>query len=309
MQVIKYQYAINSDGETVNAATLIANAQVRRQIYKCISCSNILIPVLGEKNRKHFRHKPDIEVQCSPETYLHKLAKNTFYDIYNNCLRENSPFLIKILTIIRCKFNQQFLNVCKPINNIQSFDLTQYFKNVKLESKDDSFIPDLLLTNEKGDKIYVEIAVNHKSSLNKIYSKSRIIEIDIKSEEDIEIIKTKLLIESRKVKFFNFRREQIKNLCTGQCFQASVKNSKNTETDIDDLKQSKNKDLLKELAASLPKDNCFLCRHHRKNVRKDVVDTVVYCTIRKKTCKPHVAKNCIYYQPNSKSADDIEKKL
>ncbi|MBE9053676.1 hypothetical protein IQ243_25400 [Nostocales cyanobacterium LEGE 11386] len=294
MQVIKYQYAINSVGKTINAATLTANKEVRSQRYKCISCSNILIPVLGEKNRKHFRHKPDIEVQCSPETYLHKLAKNAFFDTYNTCLKENLPFLIEIITIPKCKFQQQFLDICSPKNSVQSFDLTQYFKNVKLETKDNSFIPDLLLTNDKGDKLYIEIAVNHKSSQDKIYSKSRIIELDIKSEKDIEIIETKLLIETKKVRFYNFRREQIKNLCAGQCFQTPAKNSKNTE--IDQLKQNKNKDILKELAASLPEDNCFLCRHHRKNVRKDVIDTVVYCTVRKKTCKPHIAKNCIYYQ-------------
>ena len=108
MKDIEYQYAINSIGKIVNAVDLIASIEVRSKTYKCLSCGNILIPVLGEKIKKHFRHKADIQVQCSPETYLHKLGKSRFYDIYNSCLDEKLPFWIEIEVKQKCKFQKQF---------------------------------------------------------------------------------------------------------------------------------------------------------------------------------------------------------
>jgi hypothetical protein len=313
---IKYQYAINSNGKTVNAGDLIPSIEVRSETYKCFSCGNILIPVLGEKIKKHFRHKADIQVQCSSETYLHKLGKIRFYDIYNSCLTEKLPFWIEIAVKQKCKFQKQFQHICTLKNCTERFDITQYFKNIKLERKDNSFIPDLLLTSDKGEKIYIEIAVSHKSTQRKIHSGNRIIELAIDQESDLNMIERKILLESDKVIFFNFKREQIKNFCDGQCIETNnirtkteevkAKKTINKRDGIKKTTDSRNKRydaLLRELAKSQFKENCFFCHHYAMNAH-DTIDTPIYCKVRKKTCNPHVAKNCKHYQPDIKLISD-----
>lgn len=291
MQDIKYQYAINSSGKTVNATNLIASIEVRSETYKCLSCENFLIPVLGEKRKKHFRHKADIQIQCSLETYLHKLGKIRFYDVYNSCLAKKIPFLIEITFTQRCNFQKESQYICTFRQGKQRFDITQYFKSIKLEKKDECFVPDLLLISDKGEKIYIEVAVTHKSTQEKIDSGHRIIELTINCESDINILDRRLLSESNKVEFFNFKREQTKNFCSGQCVEKiNFKKTINGKSNRNDI-------LRKQLVTSQFKENCFLCHHHAINTHS-AVDTPIYCRVRKKTCNPHVAKNCKHYQPD-----------
>ncbi|MBW4565702.1 MAG: hypothetical protein KME32_32400 [Mojavia pulchra JT2-VF2] len=314
---IKYQYAINSKGRTVNAVELIANIEVRSETYKCLSCGNILIPVLGEKRKKHFRHKADIEIQCSQETYLHKLGKIRFYEIYSSCLSEILPFWIEIAVKKKCQYQKQFQSICPVMNSKETFDLTQYFKNIKLEKKDNYFIPDLLLTSDKGDKVYIEIAVSHKSTQRKIHSGNRIIELAISQESDLNILDRRILSESNRVIFFNFKRDQIKNFCNGQCIQINnlkpkieeikPKKNMNKREEVKKSSDSRNKRndaLLRHLAKLQLKENCFFCHHYAINA-KDTIDTPIYCKVRKKTCNPHVARNCKHYQPDIKLISDV----
>jgi hypothetical protein len=319
MQDIKYQYAINSNGETVYAANLIASQEVRNEAYKCVSCDHTLIPVLGEKRKKHFRHKADIQVQCSPETYLHKLGKIRFYEIYTDCLANKIPFWIEIEVTQRCTFYPQFQQICRFWNKYKKrFDLTQYFKKISLEKKDNSFIPDVLLTSEKGETLYIEIAVTHQSTIEKISSGYRIIELTIHQESDINILESNCLSEKDTVKFFNFRREHTKHMCAGECVHKMQVRTKTKEYEPPKLKFKKpeikqpptpekiskrNDVLLKQLATSKFKEHCFLCRHHTINVL-DTIDTPIYCTVRKKICNPHIAKHCKHYQPDIKLISD-----
>jgi len=60
------------------------------------------------------------------------------------------------------------LNVQKKF--LRKIDITKLFKKIDLEKRDSSFIPDLLLKSEK-EKIYVEIAVTHKCSDEKLILK------------------------------------------------------------------------------------------------------------------------------------------
>ncbi|MDZ8238474.1 MAG: hypothetical protein RMZ69_15045 [Nostoc sp. ChiQUE01a] len=319
MQDIKYQYAINSSGETVNAANLIASKEVRNEAYKCVSCDHTLIPVLGEKRKKHFRHKADIQVQCSLETYLHKLGKIRFHEIYTDCLAKKIPFWIEIEITQKCTFYKQFQHLCRFRNKYNKrFDLTQYFKNIRLEKKDNCFVPDLLLTSDKGEKLYIEIVVTHQSTIEKISSGHRIIELTLHQESDIKILERNFLSENDTVEFFNFRREHTKNMCAGECVhkmqvrteikqyeppQLRVKKLEIKKTPIPERTSTRNDVLLKQLATSQFKEHCFFCHHHTINAL-DTIDTPIYCKVRKKTCNPHIAKNCKHYQPDMKLISD-----
>ncbi|MBD2291908.1 hypothetical protein H6G06_00055 [Anabaena sphaerica FACHB-251] len=137
---------------------------------------------------------------------------------------ENIPFWIEINFTIYCSFYEQELLVpCTFSKCKHKFDLTQYFKDIKLETKDGSFIPDLLLISEKEDKIFIEIAVTHKSTLEKMQSKQRILELNIRSELDINTIKKCVLKENKNIYFFNFKRQEKKNFCQGECIRGCLK--------------------------------------------------------------------------------------
>lgn len=125
------------------------------------------------------------------------------------------------------------------------------------------------------------------------------------------------LYESNRVTFFNFKREQIKNFCTGQCIQrnnfrtkAEEVKAKKTIDKRDEIKKTndsrnrRNDALLRQLAKSQFKENCFFCHHYAINAH-DTIDTPIYCKVRKKTCNPHVARNCKHYQPDMKLISDV----
>jgi hypothetical protein len=218
MDVIKYRYGYDSEGKLIDVNTLSRDCK-DFQLFTCLSCGRSLLPILGEKRRKHFRHKADIEINCSPETYLHKLAKETFFEVYSECLEHKKEFNIALNMEKECNFYKKDFNFTCFLGEGQcKFDLTQYFKEITLEKREDNFIPDLLLFNNRGDKIFIEIAVTHIATQEKRQSKYRIIELQIKEEADIETIKSCFLCEDDRINFFNFTKVSQANFCSGDCY-------------------------------------------------------------------------------------------
>jgi len=213
--MIKYQYAKDKNGNLIDINNL--NEKNRNNVsYFCIGCGNELIARLGKIKVHHFSHKK--EVNCSGETYLHLLGKQLLYDNYLECLKTNVPFNIEFYQKRVCNHYEQDLGVkCNLEKSIVKFDLTQHFDKISIEEREGSFIADIMLTSKSGkDKIFIEIAVTHLSTEQKLNSKYRIIEINIDSEEDFEPIKSKLLsINNSKIKFKNFKTKQIN--CNGNC--------------------------------------------------------------------------------------------
>lgn len=335
--LIKYRYALDSVNQLVDVTKLQKEKTTSKEFYKCLGCGKILIPVLGQKRQKHFRHKIDLD--CSPETYLHKLAKQKFFDVYNNCLQENQPFLIILDQERECTyFQNEFLFNCKLDNRLTSFDLTKYFHQIYLEEKEDSFIPDLLLVSQTGEKIFIEIAVTHFSSQKKLDSGYRLIEINVSSEDDIEIINSKNLVQSEQINFINFKTKTAKNFCQGRCYEnfqpysycrfkynyfVVFKNGKSAILfiDLDEIENlhksqkinygelvflgnyelTKSEAYIKLIIESFVNDrgvkNCFLCRYHGDSYYSD---KPIYCKFLKKDCGSNEAANCEYYRPDTK---------
>ena len=99
------------------------------------------------------------------------------------------------------------------------FDLTDYFKQVFIESREKSFIPDILLQANNQEKIFFEVVVTHASSVDKVDSGYRIIECLITCEKDIEIIESCLLEESEAIQFINFKHD-LEESCRGECYKS-----------------------------------------------------------------------------------------
>jgi hypothetical protein len=219
--MIKYKFAYNYQNQIIDVQTL--SKENKTEKFRCLGCGQELVAVLGEKRVKHFRHKVITEINCSPETYLHKLVKTKFYEVYQNCLTNNEPFKIKFLTFPVCNFYQNdFLISCHLDSERKEFDLSKYFKKISMECKEGTFVPDILLEAENQEKIFFEVVVTHSSSQEKIKSAYRVIEFIVKSEEDIKVIESCFLEQSETIKFINFKQEQRRNYCQGKCYQGII---------------------------------------------------------------------------------------
>lgn len=200
--MVKYKYALNSTNKIINISELSSTKTEQEKSYKCLSCNGKLIARTGKIKNWHFAHK--LEENCSPETYLHILGKNIFYNNYLNCVKNKIPFYLKLFTYVEVNKFENKINKVFIRKDLEAFNLVDYFDEIKLEKRDHNFIPDLLLTNSKGDKIYVEIAVSHKCEQNKIDSKIRIIEITLEDETDIDFDNNFISENDVKTQLYNF---------------------------------------------------------------------------------------------------------
>jgi len=198
---IQYRYGYDDD-QIVDINDL---RESDRKDYECISCGKTLRPVLPKTDRvKHFRHKAH-NSSCSKETYLHKMGKLIFKQDYERCLEEGSPYWLQLPRTIQCKSCVEFC--CDIGTDWVPLNLAVFFTEIREEYRDGQFIPDLLLTNDKDEKIYVEIKVTHGVTDQKVESGARIIELTINSESDFDLIRRRLLRDdNEKVEFVNFKK-------------------------------------------------------------------------------------------------------
>lgn len=203
----RYQYAKDEQGRIVKAIDLVGQNVGE---YICIGCDNALIAKVNGKIKKpHFAHKAVLE--CNGETYLHRLGKRAFFDTYQKCLQENEPFYVTFHVPKKCqKFKRTIRKHCDLGYEQKRFDLTNYYSKIEVEKKNDSFIPDLLLSRESqpNENIYIEIAVTHFLSEKKESSGKRIIEIPLDTEEDVEKI-YKADLQQNDALFIGFNQESV----------------------------------------------------------------------------------------------------
>lgn len=187
-QEIKYRYALDfARVVDINSASLPKNKE-----YCCLSCRNPVIPVQGNIQQHHFRHK--VQCNCSSETYLHNLAKHMFFQTYMECRRNKLQYILEYKVPVICTACDD-QGRCTVDYKINRLDLIHHFRDrITLETGHGGFIPDVLLKNG-AESLFVEIAVTHTCDENKIRSGTRIIEINIRCEADIDLITSACLSE------------------------------------------------------------------------------------------------------------------
>lgn len=194
MRDIQYRYAYK-DGKIV-----CINNISTHEIFHCISCGREMIAKLGEKRTKHFAHKINVQT-CDPNKYLHELTKLVLLQKF-----QSEDFKIKLNRTCQCIESSCLLNNCK-IKIPQEYDLKKHYNTCELEKNISDFRADLLISGNKKDPILIEICVSHKCTSSKINSGLKIIEIPIRTEEDIEYLKKNPISEEKGVRFYGFKRE------------------------------------------------------------------------------------------------------
>lgn len=218
MAEIKYQYAyIDNDRENIISIKEINNENRKKYRFYCIGCGNELLPrAIGSKCRQaHFYHKETVE--CSGETYLHKLAKT----IIKNKFDAQSEFLIEYPVTRECEKSENcpyHNEYCHEHDPMYQLDLKKYYDTCNEEVPIKDFKADLLLTKTNDSNrqpVLIEICVTHPCDLVKRNSGLRIIEIKVKNEQDIFDLKEKKILQEpdfgplkeKKIEFISFKRE------------------------------------------------------------------------------------------------------
>lgn len=172
---------------------------------------------LEGKFKPHFHHLN--KTNFSNETYLHEVAKDVFKDAYLNSIENKIPFYLEYPINAECdKHFKQTNIICELGTKTETYDLTQTFDKLKVEKGFDEFVPDiqLLSTKKPTEIIFIEIEVTHKSTQKKLNSGNKIIEIKIENDSDIINLKNNILSFNKdNTKFYNFKLPTItKDFCS-----------------------------------------------------------------------------------------------
>lgn len=203
----KYHFAYDEVNGFVDIAT-VSEEDRECHKYHCISCGAEMIAKLGKKNIHHFAHKGGDD-SCNKETYLHKLGKY----LLKKKFEENGEFPIKYERTSKCSAYRtcRFCKEYKCTHHLDTpIDLKRYFDTCTEEQTIGDFRADLLLSDSTGrhkNKILLEIRVSHECTEEKKLSGNRIIEMRIKSEEDLFALLDAPIEENESYKFFGFKRE------------------------------------------------------------------------------------------------------
>ena len=205
MAGVKYNYALDEQGRLVS----IKQAHLERNeghTYHCIGCGAGMIARLGEVRDWHFAHRGD-EIHCGTETYLHMLAKRLIKEKFE----KDKSFMVGYHRDVKCS-NQGTCpfakdEICHTIE-LKTFDLKKFYDTCEEEKPVGGYIADLLLTNSSKldrEPVLIEIQVSHKSTPQKRDSGLHIIEIRIKTEEDITTLLSAPIVENPDVRYFQVR--------------------------------------------------------------------------------------------------------
>jgi hypothetical protein len=215
---VQYAYALDDQG----VLTYISDARHSRT-YTCPGCANPLTAVLGQINAKHFRHSEDT---CAFETYLHKCAKEAFYQRYKHAINSATPIKLRLERTVFCKgprlrfLENDTLQCQKTVPAI--YDLTRIFDRAEMEKYDSvtGFRPDIMLSDSSGNRCcYVEICVSHPCTQDKIDSGIPILEFKIVSVTDIQMLYSGSYATSdERLNAYNFSaKSRVVNSCSDTC--------------------------------------------------------------------------------------------
>lgn len=331
--MIKYRFALDSSGRISTAETL--TGKETDDDFTCISCEKPMIArVNGRIQRPHFGHK--VQGECNGETYLHRLAKLAFQETYLNCLDRGTPFIISIKTTKVCdKFKGMISCFSHLGEDEHEYDLTQYYTELKVEKRDNNFIPDVSLHSKSrsNELIYIEIAVSHSLSEIKMNSEKRIIEIPVQNEDDINVIRSARLTSSNA--HFQGFSPKINSIPDSECLCAKkkvyafyvfesgkafldyelletirikidrfAKKPKYFElipNDYDNISEIFVEQVLLAKQRRAPIKNCYLCRYHG-DIWYDFSTHGIFCKTYRRKCNSNDATECDRYRLQSSSA-------
>jgi hypothetical protein len=217
----RYRYGIDRSARIVDVMSLQRETLTSADHFQCIGCGGRLIAHLKDDRRaRHFAHHR--ETGCvSYETYLHAAGKLAFVETFRDRLNSARPYMVQVPVTDTCTYLRDSIELECPWPTHREIDLVQWFDCVTAESGNSEFRADVLLSSSRTrHSLFLEIAVTHACEPEKIASGIRIIEIAVKSDAEIDLIRSgELRVEENgPVRAHNFKvRQERGPRCMGEC--------------------------------------------------------------------------------------------
>jgi len=217
----RYRYGIDRNGRMVDVMSLQRETITLTDHFQCLGCGGRLIAHLKDDRRvRHFAHHR--ETNCvSYETYLHAAGKLAFVETFRDRVNSMRPYIVHVPVADTCTYLRDSIELECPWPTHRAIDLVQWFDCATAESGNAQFRADVLLSSSRTMLfLYVEIAVTHACEPEKIASGVRIVEIDVRSDAEIDLIRScELRIEENgPVRAHNFKmRQKRRPHCAGEC--------------------------------------------------------------------------------------------
>lgn len=207
---LKYPYALDESNKLIHISSVSEDSR-KKSSYRCPNCGSKMQACLGSKNVHYFRHD-DKERKCGVESYIHKVAKAILINRFNT---PQSTFFIGFSPQRQCEIYDKCKHRdyrCLLTPEYREYNLkAQYDLPAKEEEnycdENGKFRPDIILTSSNSSRkpIFIEVFHKHKSTETKVDSGNYIIEIKVKTLEDLRALETGILQESDGICFLNFK--------------------------------------------------------------------------------------------------------
>lgn len=327
---MKYRYARRENGEKVDILDLTKDSSSHDR-FICIGCECNLIPVIGLQREKHFRHRPDEDVVCARETYLHALAKKQIVEGFLAAVQSRKPYTLQLPAERHCTLWKEELGyVCQQSMGWREYDLTRHFDIVQEEAAVCGFVADILLTSSRShETLLVEIAVTHRCDLAKISSGLRIVEVSVSDEDQLALLSVGIDARATNVAIHNLKRQlPLSVTCSPNCdteltaFFVYRSGKSRILTDTPERIAAERRrpatiysrvvhevsygivlpflatdgyqrEVLRALGEGIPIKCCFLCRY----AGLDTLEKPVFCKIRRTEVGVNEAVDCSAYHP------------
>jgi predicted RNA-binding Zn-ribbon protein involved in translation (DUF1610 family) len=250
MTEIQYEYAFDQADTLLHIEDITPEIRKEKD-FTCPECGLKMIARLGQKRAHHFMHDGQ---PCGIESYTHKIGKLIFYQRYTDALESRTPVTIYADVPVMC--DHCSLGPCPLEHNFKRMDLTRRYKKNDLEKQiAGGLIPDILLTDDKGKHIFVEIHVTSPCSPEKLASGVSIIEFHLEGPEDFDLLLAEPIQAGDEISFHNFpwTRSQYGDILS------------HSEITVWESERA--------YYVGIPITNCFLCQHHVP----EVMLNKVYC--------------------------------
>lgn len=179
--MIQYLYAFDTNDSLIDISTVTTT---NRSKYHCPSCGKEMCAVLGNKREHHFRHKGD---SCSYESYLHKISKMLLkWRFEYNPVFEVAYYAKINCTNKGCRLRESECN--SNVISLHKINLKEIYNLCEIEGVYNGYRADVKLSNTNKPELlplFLEVAVSHKCSPEKISSGIPIIEIPVTNERDV----------------------------------------------------------------------------------------------------------------------------
>lgn len=197
---VRYPCARDGAGNLVLAAALDRATLRPGAPFACVLCGESVIPVLGRRRARHFRHASGLPCGAGGEGALHRAAKELLAAVYRDCLAGGIPYELARTVPAACHARHPALAARCPVlpREVAREDLTRRFDRVAVERRDGAFCPDLLLWSDADParRCYVEIVVGHPTPDAKRAAGVPLLELFVASPADLTWLAVPRLVET-----------------------------------------------------------------------------------------------------------------